>query len=128
MHGVLLLGVVVAPVAIVGTLVGRGYFSFSGRYLLSGKLRPGAPIVYRLAESSTQPDRDGGELHSAERGDLYYYLITKYWRVEKVLQDGWVVAITPLMEHIYLRRDDPGLRKANLLERLRYGARFPHLP
>jgi hypothetical protein len=45
-----------------------------------------------------------------------------------VLQNGWVVAITPLMEHVYLRREDPRLRKANLLERLRYGARFPHLP
>jgi hypothetical protein len=31
------------------------------------------------------------------------------------------------MEHHYLRRDDPNLRKANLLERLRYAARFPYL-
>ena len=38
-----------------------------------------------------------------------------------------IVALTPLMEHHYLRRDDPNLRKANLLERLRYAARFPYL-
>ena len=47
--------------------------------------------------------------------------------MEEVRQDGWIVALTPLMEHHYLRRDDPNLRKANLLERLRYAARFPYL-
>jgi len=30
------------------------------------------------------------------------------------------------MEHHYLRRNDPNLRKANLIERLRYANRFPH--
>jgi hypothetical protein len=30
------------------------------------------------------------------------------------------------MEHHYLRRDDPNLRKASLLERLRFGGRFPY--
>lgn len=108
-------------------LVGRGYLSFS-HHLFRGKIHPGAPIVYRMTESSTGPGSDARDIHPAIRGDLYCYLITKYWRVEKVLQDGWVVAITPLMEHICLRQDDPGLRKANLLERLRYAARFPHLP
>jgi hypothetical protein len=121
----LLLGMLVALPVVVGTLVGRGYLSF-GRHLLRGKLLPGVPIVYRMVETSTRPGPEARDIHPAERGDLYYYLITKYWRVEEVLQDGWIVAITPLMEHHYLRRDDPNLRKANLLERLRYGARFPH--
>jgi len=112
--------------AVVGMLAGRGYLS-CGRLLL-GRLHPGVPIVYRMIESSTRLVARSQDLQPAEEGDLYCYLSTKYWRVEKVLQDGWVIAITPLMEHIYLRRDDPGLRKANLLERLRYGARFPHLP
>jgi hypothetical protein len=122
----LLLVVLVALPALIGMLVGRGYLSF-GRHLLQGNLHAGVPIVYRMVESSTRPGPEAREIRPAERGDLYYYLITKYWRVEEVLQDGWIVAITPLMEHIYLRRDDPNLRKANLLERLRHGARFPHL-
>lgn len=118
--------ILIALLALIGTLIGRGYISF-GRNLLRGKLHPGVPIVYRMVETSTHPGPGAEDIHPAERGDLYYYLITKYWRVEEVQQDGWIVAITPLMEHIYLRRDDPNLRKANLLERLRYGARFPHL-
>ena len=122
----LLLVALVALLALAGTLIGRGYLSF-GRHLLRGKLHPGVPIVYRMVETSTRPGPEARDIHPAERGDLYYYLITKYWRVEEVLQDGWIVAITPLMEHHYLRQDDPNLRTANLLERLRYGARFPYL-
>lgn len=98
------------------------------RLLRRRRLEPGAPIVYRMAESSTRcPGPEARDVRPAERGDLYYYLTRKYWRVEQVLKDGRIVAVTPFMEHHLLRRDDPNLRKANLLERLRYGARFPRL-
>ncbi|MBA3651490.1 MAG: hypothetical protein H0W66_08440 [Chthoniobacterales bacterium] len=80
-----------------------------------------------MQEASTCPNPDACEVHPAEHGEFYYYTIKKYWRVEKVLKDGSIVACTPLMEHHYLRPDDPNLRKASLLERLRYGARFPYL-
>ena len=122
----LLLVTLVALPALVGTLVGRGYLSFGG-HIFRGKFHAGAPIVYRMVETSTCPGPEARDIHPAERGELYYYLINKYWRVEEVRQDGWIVALTPLMEHHYLRRDDPNLRKANLLERLRYAARFPYL-
>jgi hypothetical protein len=118
--------IIITVTALIGMLIGRGYLSFGGLFLR--RLHPGVPIVYRMIESSTRPAARSQDPQPAEEGDLYCYLSTKYWRVEKVLQDGWVIAITPLMEHIYLRRDDPGLRKANLLDRLRFGARFPHLP
>jgi hypothetical protein len=111
----------------VGWLVSRGHFSLS-RHFLRRRLQPGVPIVYRMAESSTHPPGpEARDVHPAERGDFYYYLIKKYWRVEQVLADGRIVAVTPLMEHHVLRRDDPNLRKANLIEQLRHGARFPRL-
>lgn len=122
----LLLVVLVALPAFIGTLVGRGYLSFGG-HIFRGKFHTGAPIVYRVVETSTCPGPEARDIHPAERGELYYYLTHKYWRVEQVRQDGWIVALTPLMEHHYLRRDDPNLRKANLFERLRYAARFPYL-
>ncbi len=108
-------------------LVSRRHFSLHGHFLRR-RLQPGAPIVYRMAASSSRPPaREASDIRPAERGDLYYYLTKKYWRVEQVLEDGRIVAVTPLMEHHCLRRDDPNLRKANLLERLRHGARFPRL-
>ncbi len=113
--------VLIALPAGVGFLVSSGHF-------LRRRLQPGAPIVYRVAETSMRPPGpEARDVRPAERGDLYYYLIKKYWRVEQVLEDGRIVAVTPLMEHHCLRRDDPNLRKANLLERLRHGARFPRL-
>jgi len=92
----------------------------------SRKLRVGAPVVYQSTETSTCPSRDAYDVHPAEHGDYYYYLTNKYWRVAEVRPDGWIVARSALMEHHYLRRDDPNLRKASLLERLRYGGRFPY--
>ncbi len=122
-----LLVILVLSLGLLGTRAGRGYLSLR-RHLLRGRFQPGVPIVYRMAESSTRlPGPEAHDVHPAERGDLYYYLIKKYWRVEQVLQDGRIVAVTPLMEHHCLRRDDPNLRRANLLERLRHGARFPRL-
>ncbi|MEO5718009.1 MAG: hypothetical protein ABIR29_05495 [Chthoniobacterales bacterium] len=107
---------------------GRGHLLSFSRRLLRGRLQPGVPIVYRVAASSTRPpDPEARDVHPVKRGDLYHYLIKKYWRVEQVLQDGRIVAVTPLMEHHFLRGDDPNLRRANLLERLRHGARFPRL-
>ena len=87
----LLLVVLVALPAFIGTLVGRGYVSFGG-HIFRGKFHTGAPIVYRVVETSTCPGPEARDIHPAERGELYYYLTHKYWRVEEVRQDGWIVA------------------------------------
>ena len=121
-----LLGLLAAGPALIGLLLVADH-GFAAQRFLARRLRPGVPIVYRVLESSTHPDRDACEIHSAERGKFSYYLKNKYWRVEEVRPDGWIVARTPLMEQQLLRREDPNLRKANLLERLRYAARFPYL-
>jgi hypothetical protein len=118
----LLLFLVVLPAA-VGLALGRG--PLFGRPLFRRRLRTGAPIVYRVQETSTCPSPDALNVFPSKHGEFYDYLAKKYWRVEEVLQDGSIVAVTPLMEHHHLRRDDPNLRKANLIERLRHAARFP---
>lgn len=119
-----LIAMLAAPLAVVGAflIIERT----SNRRFFSPKLRVGAPVVYQLTETSTCPSHDAYDVHPAEHGDYYYYLTNKYWRVEEVRPDGWIVARSALMEHHYLRRDDPNLRKASLLERLRYGGRFPY--
>jgi len=99
---------------------------FFHRRLFARKLRVGSPVVYQVAETSTCPTSEAYDVHPAEHGDYYYYLTNRYWRVEEVRPDGWIVARSALMEHHYLRGDDPNLRKASLLERLRYGGRFPY--
>ncbi len=120
-----LIAMLAAPLAVVGVLL--IIERTSNRRFFFPKLRVGAPVVYQLTETSTCPSRDAYDVHPAEHGDYYYYLTNKYWRVEEVRPDGWIVARSALMEHHYLRRDDPNLRKASLLERLRFGGRFPYL-
>ena len=118
----LLLFLVLLPAA-VGLVLGRG--DLLGRHLFRRRLRVGVPIVYHVRETSTCPSPDAHDVYPSEHGEFYDYLAKKYWRVEEVLQDGSIVALTPLMEHHHLRRDDPNLRRANLIERLRDAARFP---
>lgn len=120
-----LLGLLFLPSALVGLLV-LAERRTATRRLFAPKLHVGAPVIYQVAETSTRPTHDAYDVHPAEHGDYYYYLTNKYWRVEEVRPDGWIVARSALMEQHYLRRDDPNLRKANLLERLRYGGRFPY--
>ena len=116
----LLLLFVVLPAFVAMILGGFGGYSIFRR-----PLRPGAPILYRMQESSTCPSQDAIDVYPSEHGESYSYLAQKYWRVEEVLEDGSILALTPLMEHQYVRPDDPNLRRANLIERLRYAARFP---
>jgi hypothetical protein len=121
-----LLFFLVALPAVVGLVCDRGVYSL-GHFSPHGRLRAGAPIVYRVQETSNRPSPDAIQVYPSEHGESYDYLAYKYWRVEEVLEDGSIVALTPLHEHQYLRRNDPNLRKANLLERLRYAPRFPRL-
>jgi hypothetical protein len=121
-----LLGLLVVGPALVG-LVLTSHHLLKGRRLLRRRLRAGAPIVYRMTETSTCPGHDAYDVQPSAHGEFYYYLTNKYWRVEEVRQDGWIVARSPLMEQHYLRGDDPNLRKASVLERLRHATRFPQL-
>ena len=90
------------------------------------KLSPGAPIIYRVTETSTSPTLDALAIYPTERGEFYSYVRHKYWRIEAVWPDGTIVAHNALMERYLVRPNDPNLRKARLLDRLRYGSRFPY--
>ena len=119
-----LLALIALPLVIPAVLAGRHLVP--GPHFLRRKWQVGAPVIYRKLEISTCPSRDAYEVRPAEKGEFYYYLTNKYWRVEAVRPDGWIVARSPFMEQFYLRPDDPNLRKANLIERLRYAPRFPY--
>jgi hypothetical protein len=88
----------------------------------------GDPIVYRKLKVSTHPGARARQIHPAEHGDYYSYLVNKYWTVSDVLGDGRIVARTRTNKCHYISPDDPNLRKARLTERLRFGHRFPKLP
>lgn len=90
-------------------------------------IRAGDFIVYRKQKVSTHPGARAREIHPAEHGDFYDYLVNKYWTVDDVLDDGRIVAKTRRDKRHYLNPEDPNFRKARLTERLRFRDRFPKL-
>ena len=93
----------------------------------SSQFGVGDPIVYRMQKVSTHPGGRAYEVHPAEKGDNYSYIVDKYWTVADVFADGLIVAITRTNKRHYLRQDDPNLHRAKMIERLRYRDRFPEV-
>ncbi|HET7511585.1 MAG TPA: hypothetical protein VFJ88_02390 [Chthoniobacterales bacterium] len=121
---VLLLSLLVAG-SILAALMVSGGARFVRQDFPWRKFRAGAPIIYRAIATSA-PGREAHQVQVASKGEFYYYVTHKYWRVEEVRPDGIIVARSSLMEQYFLRANDPNLRKASLFERLRYATRFPY--
>ena len=88
-------------------------------------LEPGDYVIYRKSKASTRPGPRARNVEAAEKGDDYYYDVDKYWTLADVLSDGRLVAVTRTGKRVYLAPEDERLRKAGLLARVRYRARFP---
>jgi hypothetical protein len=91
------------------------------------QLHAGDSIIYRKQKYSTHPGRRAYEIHPTTQGDDYSYFVDKFWTVENVLRDGRIVVTTRTHKHHYLLPNDPNLRRAGFIARLRYRNRFPHL-
>jgi hypothetical protein len=87
----------------------------------------GDPIVYRVQKASTHPGQRAHHIHPATLGETYTYLVDKFWAVEKLLDDGRIVAVTRTHKRHTIDPDDLNLRKPGPFERLRYRERFPQL-
>jgi hypothetical protein len=91
------------------------------------QLHAGDSIIYRKQKHSTHPGRRAYDIHPTTQGDDYSYFVDKFWTVENVLRDGRILVTTRTHKHHYLRVNDPNLRRAGIVARLRYWKRFPHL-
>ena len=114
----IIFGMVVIP----GVFV---YLALNPPHLARQQITVGDVIVYRKQKASTHPGIRAYDIHAAEQGDFYTYLVDKYWVVAGILRDGRIEAVTRTHKHHHLAPDDPNLRKAGLVERLRYAQRFP---
>jgi hypothetical protein len=92
------------------------------------RLDVGDAIVYRKQKVSVHPSPRAYDVQPAGQGETYRYFIDKYWVVENVLRDGRVLVATRTHKRHCLKSNDPNLRKAGLILRLRYRHRFPELP
>ena len=88
-------------------------------------ITPGDPLIYRKPKVSPRPGPRARNIQRTENGDYFRYEVDKFWTVANVLDDGRVLAVTRTGKEVWLSREDERLRKARLIERLRYRRRFP---
>jgi hypothetical protein len=95
------------------------------RRFLRNQLEPGDFLIYRKPKVSVRPGPRARNVQAAEKGDDYYYEVDKFWTVADILDDGRLIAVTRTGKQHTLTPRDENLRKASLLERMRFRRRFP---
>ena len=87
----------------------------------------GDPAVFRKQKTSEDPGPRARDIRPSKAGEDYTYFLDKLWVVEDILADGRLLVATRRGKRHLVDPDDPHLRRPNILERLRFGSRFPKL-
>lgn len=85
----------------------------------------GEPVIYRVTKASVKPGPRAQHVAPSPQGELYSYLIDKFWVVAEILDGGRVLLRTRRGKEHVISQDDPNLRTARWWERLLYRGRFP---
>jgi hypothetical protein len=96
-----------------------------GLVVMRPRLQPGDPVIFRISKKSTDPGPRARDVHPAEHGEDYSYIVDKFWTVAEVLSDGTVKLVTRRGKQHIIALDDPRLRPARWWERWLYRNRFP---
>ena len=131
----LLILVLVAIPAVIGYALNvddfdqdtASWFLGSLSRVIHAGIAPGDPLIYRKPKVSSRPGPRACNIQRTENGDDFHYEVDKFWTVADVLDDGRVLAVTRKGKEVYLSPEDERLRKARLIERLRYRQRFPEV-
>lgn len=81
-------------------------------------------VIFGKAKSSTHPSPQAKDIHPAQHGETYSYIIEKYWKVVRVFDNGAIEIETRRGKHHRLDKDTPQLRKAGFWDRLMFRNRF----
>lgn len=95
--------------------------------MFRARLKPGDVVVYRKQKHTTHPGPRARQVDAASKGEYYTYEVDKFWVVGQVLADGNLLLQTRRGKKHVVDNGDPNLRRATLLDRIRYKARFSRL-
>lgn len=87
----------------------------------------GDKVVYAKDKHSGSPGQRAQEVTASPKGDLYNYIVEKYWVVKEINEDGRLLLKTRRGKEHLIRTDDPRLRTASIWERIFLASRFPDL-
>ena len=102
------------------------YLGSLSRFYHAG-FAPGDFLIYRKPKVSPRPGPRARNVHRTENGNDYIYEVDKFWTLAGILEDGHLLAVTRTGKKVQLSPEDERLRKARLLDRVRYRRRFPAL-
>ena len=80
------------------------------------RLRERELVVYQKHKHGTHPGPRAHDLRPAALGDVYDYVVDKFWIVEEVRADSLVSLRTPGGKRHQVSSDDPSLRPVNWRE------------
>jgi hypothetical protein len=81
-------------------------------------------VVFCRMKHKTHPSRRARDIHPAANGDDYSYHVEKFWLVQDVLTNGQLLLQTRRGKQHVVDANDPNLRHATWLDRIRYPSRF----
>ncbi len=88
------------------------------------KLKPGDWVIYRKQKISKSPGERAVDVRPSSGGEMYQYMVDKFWVVDEVLSNGQVRLCTRRGKQHTVDGDDTRLRTPRLWERWWYRDRF----
>jgi len=95
-----------------------------GKEVKMAQFRAGDKIIYHKPKSSFCPGPRAKQVFPLEHGEEYHYVVDKFWKVDKVNEDGTLDVVTRTGKKNKLQASDPNISKAHLLHHLLYRKRF----
>jgi hypothetical protein len=90
---------------------------------LSG-FSPGDWVIYNKSKHSPLPGPRARRISPTPNGDLYSYVVPKFWIVQEVLPDGRLQLRTRRGKIHHMAASDPNLRRVTWWNRWFYRHRF----
>ena len=82
------------------------------------RLKIGDFVIFSKPKTSSHPSQRAKEIHPAQHGDTYSYVIEKFWKVVRVFDDDTIEIETRRGKRNRLNANTPLLRKVGLFGRL----------
>ncbi len=87
-------------------------------------LQPGDWVVYRRTKYSETPGPRAHDVSPTRGGDMYSYVVDKFWVVSEIDDEGQLLLRTRTGKTHRVKPNDPNLRRPTWWERFRFGERF----
>lgn len=87
------------------------------------ELRPGDWVIYKMQKASSSPGPRAKATTASSKGENYTYIVDKFWIVEAVEGDEFLLRTRKGKQH-RINKSDSRLRKPSWFQKLMYSSRF----